>query len=134
VPDLAFYNAGCNETGGLRLLLVPLRRLLRRVLRPVFFRQAELFQGIIDRIDRQEAALRTATADLERVAKLQEELARRVDHDQALYWDHVALVRRLVVIEDQLAALTGNATPGGDEGDTTPSIRFPAPESRSKVC
>ena len=54
MSDLAFYNVGC-ESRGLKRAVVPLRRLLRRVLRPIFLRQVEILQEICNRLDGLEA-------------------------------------------------------------------------------
>jgi hypothetical protein len=62
----------------------------------------------------------------------------RVETALAIGWDHVAMVRRLAVLEDQLATLTGQAASSAVEGDPQPSILFPslgtASETRSRVC
>jgi hypothetical protein len=48
------------------------------------------------------------------------------------------MVRRLAVLEDQVAALTGHSLSPADEPDGHPSILFPGlsatHEARSKVC
>ncbi len=49
--DLAFYEAGGQDAKGLRSLLVMARRGLRRILRPIFLRQAEIYQYLIRRLD-----------------------------------------------------------------------------------
>lgn len=134
MPDLAFYNAGCLEPRGLRRAVVPVRRLLRRLLRPIFLRQVELFQHLIARLDADETSLRGACEDVERLSKRQDDLEERVETVLAFGWDYVAMVRRLAVLEDQLAILTGQNTPTADEADPQPSILFPSLDPRSKVC
>jgi hypothetical protein len=138
VQDLAFYNAGCDKPRGLRRAVVPVRRLLRRLLRPIFIRQVELFQHLITRLDADETSLRGACEDIERLSKRQDELDDRVETVLAFGWDYVAMVRRLAILEDQVAALTGHNTPTADEADLQPSILFPSldanREARSKVC
>jgi hypothetical protein len=139
VDDLAFYNAGCQELWGARRVVVPFRRLLRRLLRPIFLRQVELFQGLIDRLDAGEKSLQEARDDLDRLAWRQDALEEQSETVQAFGWDYVAMGRRLSVLEDQIASLTGHpAAPTPDETDRQASIRFPgldpAPDARSKVC
>jgi chromosome segregation ATPase len=51
VQDFLFYNAGCTEPRGLGRLVVPFRRLIRRILRPVFLRQVDLFQDLAAQIE-----------------------------------------------------------------------------------
>jgi hypothetical protein len=134
VPDLAFYNAGCDDARGPRLALVLARRLLRRVLRPIFMQQVVLYQYLIDRLDRGETTVR---GDLETMNKRVEDLAERVETVQAFGWDYVAMVRRLAVLEDHLAALTGQTAPASEEAEAQPSIPFPglepAADPRAKV-
>src|SRR5262249_22641199 len=142
-------------------LLVLARRLLRRILRPMLLRQAELFQHLADLVDDHEHrlfALKIDNLELkeshEALAVRQEELTVRhgelseqIQTTMAFGWDYVALVRRLATLEDQVAALTGVAGMPADEGDPHPSILFPgiekAPrrtatgedgEVRSRVC
>ncbi len=52
MQDFAFYNAACSQAAGIRRTIVPFRRLVRRLLRPVFQRQAELFRHFSMEIDR----------------------------------------------------------------------------------
>ena len=138
MPDLAFYNAGCSGSRGIRQIVVVARRLLRRVLRPIFLHQVALFQYLIERLDRDEASLTGVQSDVATLTRRQDEIDQRLETVQAFGWDYVAMVRRLAVIEDQLAALTGQAAPGSDDAETQPSILFPgfdpAAEGRSKVC
>jgi hypothetical protein len=138
VHDLAFYDAGCHEARGVRRVVVPVRRLLRRLLRPIFLRQVELLQKLIDRLDAGEASLQSVREQVDGLAKRQDEVDERVEMVLSFGWDYVAMVRRLAVLEDQLVALTGQATPAADEGESQPSILFPSldvsPEARSKVC
>jgi hypothetical protein len=141
VPDLAFYNAGCEHTSGLRTIVVLMRRLLRRVLRPIFMHQVVLYQHLIERLDRTEASLRGVQGDIEAMGERHVELDERVESVQAFGWDYVALVRRLAVLEDQIAALTGQSLPQVpvEETEAQTSIRFPSldvgptEEARAKV-
>ncbi len=138
--DLAFYNAGCDNTQGPRRVMVYTRRLLRRVLKPIFVRQVELLQWIVKRLDADERSLAGACDDIALLRKRQEEVDERVETILAFGWDYVAMVRRLAVLEDQVASLTGQSlmdssmvsTPG-DESEAKTSILFPGLEVRSKV-
>ena len=140
MPDLAFYNAGCSESRGVRRIVVLARRLLRRLLRPIFLHQVALYQYLIERLDGSETSVKGVQADMETLTRRQNELNERLETVQAFGWDYVAMVRRLAVLEDQLATLTGQAPAPVDEADTQASIRFPSldleptPEARSKVC
>ena len=138
VHDLAFYNAGCQEAWGSRRVTVPVRRLLRRILRPIFLRQVEIFQKLVDQLDAGETSLRCMRVDLDRLSKRQDEVDERVETVLAYGWDYVAMVRRLAVLEDQLVAITGHVSSSAEANDRQPSLVFPihdpAPEARSKVC
>jgi len=86
MTDFAFYNVGCEAPKGLRWLVEPLYRLLRRLLRPIFLRQVALY----------------------------EELARRQERLEAFVCDRTALARRLAVLEDHLQTLL-QQTPAPEE-------------------
>jgi hypothetical protein len=135
VPDLAFYNAGCDGPRGARWLLVLARRLLRRLLRPIFLRQVELLQSLIDRLDRGEMSVRTVQDDVDRIAQRMDDVDERLETVLAFGWDYVAMVRRLAVLEDQVAVLTGHTAALPDEPDSPSSFLFPSldpvPQSRA---
>lgn len=136
--DLTFYNAGCDELRGFRRVVVPFRRVLRRLLRPIFFRQVELFQSLIDRLDACEKSLEAVRADVDALARRQEALEEQAETVLAFGWDYVAMGRRLTALDDQLATLNGHAASPDDRPDRQPSLPFPgldpAHESRAKVC
>ena len=140
MPDLAFYNAGCGGSSGVRRIVVLARRLLRRLLRPIFLHQVALYQYLIERLDGSETRVNGVLADMETLTRRQNELNERLETIQAFGWDYVAMVRRLAVLEDQLAILTCQAPVAVAEADPQASIRFPSldldpmPEARSKVC
>jgi septal ring factor EnvC (AmiA/AmiB activator) len=69
--DYAFYNIDNDQTR-LRLAVVPTRRLLRRLLRPMFLRQEQILRDLGEAVDH----LSRCCADLER---RQEELAQRYE-------------------------------------------------------
>src|SRR5262245_19240357 len=136
MKDYAFYNVGCHDARGVRGLMVMVRRLMRRILRPFFLRQAELFQhlaGLVEDHEHRVYALRIDQESLKHrhdaMIRRQDEMAARQDEQgeqlhttMAFGWDYVALVRRLATLEDQVAALTGSAVTPGDEGEAHPSI------------
>ena len=86
--DFAFYNAGVDDATGPRRALAMARRLLRRVLRPIFFRQEAIYRDLQEQIDILESQIRA--------------LADRAEATDAFGWDHVAMARRLAAIEDRL--------------------------------
>lgn len=106
MPDLAFYNVGTEPGGRLRSLVVLPRRLLRRLLRPFFQRLVEILQSLCDRLDAAEEADRALRSDVERLHERQEQLAESLRSSIALGWDHVAMARRLAVLEDRVELLT----------------------------
>jgi hypothetical protein len=103
--DYEFYNVSCGDPTGIRFFPVSLRRVLRRLLRPFFFRQVELFRSLEE--------------DIQALDQRHEKLI-------ALVGDHVALVRRLATLEEQIAALSGKK-PGAGAGDKDPQVLFQFP-------
>ncbi|CAN5914119.1 hypothetical protein BH23PLA1_BH23PLA1_07710 [soil metagenome] len=95
--DFAFYNAGGSGSNGPRRVLALARRILRRVLRPIFFRQEEIFRELQGQID--ELARRR-----EELAEQVHDLARQLDATTAFGWDYVAMARRLAALEDRIEA------------------------------
>ena len=57
MDDVAFYDAGCQSPRGFRRIVIPFRRVLRRLLRPIFLRQAELLQQLGMRIEEMQTTL-----------------------------------------------------------------------------
>jgi len=116
VRDIAFYNVGISELKGYRRVVIPFRRLLRRLLRPIFLRQVELFR----QLDEERRQLHT---DLENIARRQDLLEEQVKATLAFGWDYVALTRRLAALEDQVSALgVQDASP---RSDPAPEIPIP---------
>jgi hypothetical protein len=139
VRDLAFYNAGCHETRGVRRAVVPFRRALRRVLRPIFLRQVELLQEIWHRLDHLDHEVHALHHELHVLSQRQDDLAEQLKTTLAFGWDYVALVRRLAIMEDQIATLTGASATTLDDTEAQTSILFPGfkrdpEEPRAKVC
>ncbi len=108
MSDLAFFNAGCTDKTGVRKLIVPPRRILRRLLRPIFQSQVVLFQWLCDRLEISEQNDQRIERDIKNLHKRQERLGDQIQATQALGWDHVALVRRLAVLEERVEALSGD--------------------------
>ena len=92
--DYLFYGAGLSPAR-FRWAVVPARRLLRRLLRPMLYRQVELYRALDGDIEDLRDRLARLEARVERV----DEGAQRA---AALGWDHVALSRRLAALEDRL--------------------------------
>jgi hypothetical protein len=72
--DLAFYNAGCEKPRGFRHITVAMRRLLRRLLRPLFFRLVDILQYLVARLDEQSLAIESLRQEMLRQEKHCEEL------------------------------------------------------------
>ena len=100
--DIAFYNVGISDLKGFRRVVIPFRRLLRRLLRPIFLRQVELFGQLDTR---------------------QDLLEEQVKATLAFGWDYVALTRRLAALEDQVSALGVQHAP--PRSDPAPEISVP---------
>jgi hypothetical protein len=135
VRDLAFFNAGCHEPRGVRKAVVPVRRLLRRVLRPAFQRLVEILNSLCDRLDAEEHATRALRQEVALLRGRQDRMAAQLQTAVALGWDYVALTRRLAVLEDRVESLLPAARPGEPEAlDGYTSIPFPVDEARARVC
>jgi len=91
MQNLVFYEAGCHEVKGIRRVVIPFRRLLRRLLRPIFLH-----------LDSQ---LNSLGAELNSLDRRQNLLDRDLKAVLAMGWDHVAMVRRLAALEDHVEAL-----------------------------
>lgn len=104
MPDYAFYNAG-SQGKGLGRVLVVCRRVLRRVLRPLFLRQVEIFEALDARVEDVARQQQTLVNQQERVQALL----------QAFQCEREAMARRLAVLEDHLEALLR----GAEEPTTT---------------
>jgi hypothetical protein len=105
VPDLAFYNAGCDEPTGRRRLIVPVRRVLRRILRPIFQHQVQLFQALCVRLDAAELADRELRTDLDNLTARHDRIVDQMHATVAFGWDYVAMTRRMATLEDRVEAL-----------------------------
>ena len=110
MPDYSFYDAGCVAPKGLARVVVLFRRLLRRLLRPIFLRQAALFQELGSRIE--EVAGRLGGLD------------QRQERLEAFECDGTALARRLAVLEDRLEALLSRERATGPDADPSAVLPF----------
>lgn len=125
MQDLCFYEAGCSSTSGMRGLLVLCRRLLRRLLLPIFQRQREIYEH-------QERQLEQLQAELKSLARAHAELAHELtqrleEHGRRLteglqdalarhraelapcLSDYTAIVQRMMFLEAALEGLTDKA-------------------------
>jgi len=64
------------------------------------------------------------------LGRRQDELAETLQAFNALHWDHVALARRLALIED---LLVGVASPSESQSPTRPSIPFPGLDDNART-
>jgi hypothetical protein len=115
VSEDRFYHAGC-EARGIKGPLVPIRRALRRILRPIFIRLAEQVEDTSSRIDQVERRLDGLDGRLDLTA---DQLRTTI----AFGWDYVAMVRRLAALEDEVVRLRGDASSRFAEGQLT--LPFP---------
>jgi hypothetical protein len=117
MTDLAFYDAGFHDVRGLRRVVLPARRLLRRILRPFFFRQLAIYQDIYRRLEAQAEAQTQAHRAL---------LAELRSFQQAVQLDDRAVARRLAALEDRVEAILSGAPPhGSDDAGVTIPLRAP---------
>src|SRR5260370_1236780 len=133
--DLLFYNAACVDVRGPRRIIVPLRRLLRRLLLPLFQRLVEILQ-IFD-LDLEQVAERQRKLELlqqEREAEVRrwqqnfEALAKRQYDLEAFHLDFEALIRRLAALEDHVEALLQQRIPGEVRPNGQPPTQLCHPE------
>ncbi len=159
--DLAFYNVGCESSGGKRALVVAPRRLLRRLMRPMLFRLEAILQRMVQRQDQSDQgiltihteflALRTEVLNLRahipilqgEIGKLQQEIHTLTNWHHAvseqartaiaMAWDEVAVVRRLAVIEEHVESLLPPNRRAAAEDEMIPAIMFPGLEKKSQA-
>jgi hypothetical protein len=147
VGDLEFYNVPLEGKGVKGRVTTLARRLLRKLLLPIFRRQVESLAVVhrrLDGADRDLEVLDTRTALLNNKLDLlntkldalnvkldslkghQDEIRSEFDTVLALHWDHIAVARRLATLEDRLIGTPANEPSDSDEG---PSIKFPGIEA-----
>jgi hypothetical protein len=147
--DLAFYEVGCHELNGIKRVVIPFRRLLRRLLLPIFLHLDSQLKAIdrrqnqLDRdmkavlgmgwdhvaIARRLGVLEDHVEALLSLDRRQNQLDRDMKAVLGMGWDHVAIARRLALLEDHVEALLSRET-GGDsnrlsEDGEQPLIRYP---------
>jgi hypothetical protein len=114
MSEVAFYEAGCHEVKGKRRIIVPVRRLLRRVLRPIFLKLDER---------------------LDILGRRQDQLGRDLNAIEAMACDQLALSRRLAMLEDHVESLlahgAGRDANRSPERDERSLIRYPRLEENS---
>ncbi len=117
MTDYAFYNdLGPSPTGPKRVLTV-VRRAFRRVLRPIFVRNAEILAAHGLRHDAAESSIKDLHT---RIDRTNDQLQATI----AFGWDYVAMARRLAALEDRVEALTARDEAARGPGDQ-PSLPFP---------
>jgi hypothetical protein len=84
VRETGYADAGLVGPRGIRRAIIPLRKMILRLLRP-FTLQLE--------------------SELDSIARRQDQIGRRVQRTEAFGWDYVALVRRVTVLEDLVEEL-----------------------------
>jgi hypothetical protein len=109
--DYAFHQAIEQPPRRLRWIVARVRRMLRRLLGPVWEREQTLFEEIdsdLEQVRREIEELRAHdegyAPTLTYLTDRLDALDRQVRETAALGWDHAALVRRLSVLEDRLQA------------------------------
>ncbi|MDQ6909198.1 MAG: hypothetical protein M3Z84_00190 [Actinomycetota bacterium] len=85
--DYKFYGVGMDPRHAQHVVVLS-RRLLRRLLRPIFYRQAQLFEELGSEIDELRARLAAIDKEVRSLPTIES--------------DHVAFGRRLAAIEDKL--------------------------------
>jgi hypothetical protein len=89
--DYHFYNYGCTEPTGFRRIVIPFRRLLRRLLRPMFEHQVQLYQQL--------------DADIHSLSERQDRRHHPLVGTSAFDCDYTAMVRRLAALEEHVEVL-----------------------------
>jgi hypothetical protein len=133
MTDLAFYNAGCADKSGLRKLIVPPRRLIRRVLRPIFQRQVELFRSILGRLDALERRDARLSKDIQALLKKQDVMGHQLQETQALAWDYQRLVPRIADLEDRIEALMAEREREREGDSSVRVIPMPSEPARARA-
>ncbi len=91
-----FEQPGPQGASGLKRVLIPMRRILVRILRPMLVQMADALQSFSTRLEAVE----------KRLGVIEGRNDRQDDILQATIgfgWDHVATTRRLAALEDQVA-------------------------------
>lgn len=110
MSDDKFYHAGFESSRGPKRILLSVRRVLRRVLRPMLVKLGEQIDVITARLDENEKQIEGLHARLDQTC----------DQMQATIsfgWDYVAMARRLASLEDQVARLQGEPPCNNQDSD-----------------
>ena len=135
MEDLVFYNVGCEEGRD-----APDHGPVSPDPPPDpatdFLPAGRAVPAPANRLDEHEPVVRATHRNVEILTHGQELAEKKVETFLALGWDHVAMVRRLAVLEDQIAVLTGHPRPGPRPTRSSRRNRslFPGLERRSKVA
>ena len=105
MDHLAFYHAGCEPRPGRSRLKILPRRLLRRILLPIFQRLTEILSSLCHRMDLFEHEAHSLRAQLDDLRRRHEDQAAKSAATIAFGWDYVAMVRRLAALEEHVDAL-----------------------------
>jgi len=96
MSGIRFEQPGPQGSSGLKRALVPFRRVLVRILRPILVQMADALQSFSTRLDAAEKRLDVMDGRNDR----QDEILQATI---GFGWDHVAATRRLAALEDQVA-------------------------------
>ncbi|HEY8740544.1 MAG TPA: hypothetical protein VIN56_08130 [Candidatus Dormibacteraeota bacterium] len=99
MPDYVFDGEGM-EPGRVGGLVVPLRRVLRRLQRPWFDRQVEIFDELRRDLDATSARIAAVEGRQGEYQRLIAELRAQVEAQEARAWDDAAIAGRLAALED----------------------------------
>jgi hypothetical protein len=98
----AFYNSDPIPSG-LGWLVYPVRRLIRRIQRPYYFKLQSMIDQMTAQLDQACQQVHEVQKDLSQVRlELQHERDQNRQQVRALSWDHIAVVRRMAAVEDQV--------------------------------
>ena len=129
MTDFAFDNESGDGPRGVKRLIVPVRRILRRILRPIFLRQAELMMQLAAQLDETDVTLQAVNRRLDHTSD-------QIQDTIAFGWDYVAMARRLAALEDRVATLhSGSESLRDDDGQLAlPFPDFELNPTRAMAC
>jgi uncharacterized coiled-coil DUF342 family protein len=108
VSEERFYHEGFDPAKGLKGAIIPLRRAIRRVLRPMFVRLG-------DQIDSLAARLDLAENRINELSNRHDETNDQLQATVAFGWDYVAMARRLAALEDEISRLRRSDSTNRDD-------------------
>ena len=134
VHDFAFYNAGCVEPKGLRRGVVLVRRILRRILRPILYRQAELLGSVSREIAKTAAKQSEDHANMLRTLEAhstrQDFLDRQTETAIAMGWEMQEMAQRIATLEAQIQ--TFSSRPNEATTSSAPWVLHAAHQERGQ--